>query len=54
MPPACCSWRAIRLYERHGFITEGIMRGHILRDGIYANTQMMARLHPRPPQLPAS
>lgn len=45
--------RAIKLYERHGFITEGIMRGHILRDGVYADTQMMARLHPSPPQIPS-
>jgi L-phenylalanine/L-methionine N-acetyltransferase len=49
----CDNARAIQLYERHGFITEGIMRGHILRDGVYADTQMMARLHPRPPQIPS-
>ncbi len=45
--------RAIKLYERHGFITEGTMRGHILRDGVYADAQMMARLHPSPPQIPS-
>jgi putative acetyltransferase len=43
--------RAITLYERHGFVHEGTMRGHILRDGIYADTCMMARLHPKPPML---
>ncbi len=46
--------RAIALYERHGFVREGVMRGHILRDGVYADTQMMARLHPRPPALPSA
>lgn len=44
--------RAIALYERHGFVCEGVMRGHIMRDGVYADTQMMARLHPKPPVLP--
>jgi L-phenylalanine/L-methionine N-acetyltransferase len=44
--------RAIALYERHGFAREGTMRGHILRDGVYADTLMMARLHPKPPALP--
>lgn len=43
--------RAIALYERHGFVGEGVMRGHILRDGVFADTQMMARLHPKPPSL---
>jgi L-phenylalanine/L-methionine N-acetyltransferase len=43
--------RAIALYERHGFVREGTMRGHMLRDGIYADTYMMARLHPNPPTL---
>lgn len=44
--------RAIALYERHGFASEGVMHAHILRDGVYADTQMMARLHPKPPTLP--
>ena len=44
--------RAIALYERHGFTSEGVMRAHILRDGVFADTQMMARLHPKPPTLP--
>ncbi len=42
---------AIALYERNDFVREGVMRGHILRDGLYADTQMMARLHPKPPGL---
>lgn len=42
--------RAIALYERYGFVLEGVMRAHIMRDGLYADTQMMARLHPKPPQ----
>ncbi len=42
--------RAIALYERHGFVREGLMRAHILRDGVYADTYLMARLHPRPPR----
>ncbi len=43
--------RAIALYEQHGFVREGKMRGHILREGVYADTFMMARLHPSPPAL---
>jgi L-phenylalanine/L-methionine N-acetyltransferase len=45
--------RAIALYERHGFVREGIMRAHIMRDGELADTLAMARLHPKPPKLPA-
>jgi L-phenylalanine/L-methionine N-acetyltransferase len=45
--------RAIALYERHGFVREGLMRGHILRDGTYADTLIMARLHPKQPMLPS-
>lgn len=43
--------RAIALYERHGFVHEGVMRSHILRDGQFADTHMMSRLHPQPPTL---
>jgi L-phenylalanine/L-methionine N-acetyltransferase len=46
--------RAIALYERHGFVREGVMRAHSIRDGELADTLGMARLHPKPPQLPAS
>jgi L-phenylalanine/L-methionine N-acetyltransferase len=44
--------KAIALYQRHGFVQEGFMRAYALRDGVYADTLAMARLHPRPP-LPA-
>ena len=43
--------RAIALYERHGFVQEGRMRSHILRDGVFADTYMMSRLHPKQPML---
>lgn len=39
---------AIRLYEKLGFETEGTLRRHALRDGEYADSLTMARLHPRP------
>jgi putative acetyltransferase len=45
--------RAIALYRKHGFVEEGISRAHALRDGVYVDSLMMARLHPRPPRLPA-
>jgi putative acetyltransferase len=44
--------RAIALYRKHGFIEEGTSRAHALRDGVYVDSLMMARLHPQPPQLP--
>lgn len=44
--------KAIRLYRRFGFEEEGVMRAYALRDGVYADVLAMARLHPRPPQLP--
>jgi len=44
--------RAIGLYRKHGFVEEGTSRAHALRDGVYVDSLMMARLHPRPPQLP--
>ncbi|MBB5204244.1 putative acetyltransferase [Inhella inkyongensis] len=43
---------AIALYERLGFVTEGVHRGDALRDGRYVDTLSMARWHPRPPQGP--
>lgn len=45
--------RAIALYERHGFVTEGRHRGFALRDGQYVDAFSMARLHPHPPSMPA-
>lgn len=44
--------RAIRLYERCGFVVEGRHRAYALRDGVYADVLSMARLHPQPPVLP--
>lgn len=40
---------AIRLYERHGFVGEGLHRAYALRDGQYVDALAMARLHPKPP-----
>lgn len=45
--------RAIRLYERHGFVTEGCHRAYSLRNGQYVDTLAMARLNPQPPAWPA-
>jgi putative acetyltransferase len=42
--------RAIALYERFGFVREGLLRKHALRDGRYVDSLVMARLHPNPPQ----
>lgn len=46
--------RAIRLYERHGFVHEGRHRAYAMRHGEYADVLAMARLHPRQPLLPAA
>lgn len=46
--------RAIALYERFGFVREGLHRAYALRAGVYADTLSMARLHPRQPLLPAA
>lgn len=45
--------RAIALYRSLGFVEEGRHRGYALKDGKYTDSISMARLHPRPPQLPA-
>jgi L-phenylalanine/L-methionine N-acetyltransferase len=37
---------AIRLYERFGFVREGLLRQHAFRDGRYVDAYMMARLRP--------
>jgi putative acetyltransferase len=47
------NFRAQALYRQFGFVEEGRFRAFALRDGCYADTLSMARLHPRPPQLPA-
>lgn len=46
--------RAIALYRKFGFEVEGTQRALALRDGVFVDSLMMARLHPRPPQLPGS
>jgi putative acetyltransferase len=43
---------AMALYRRFGFVLEGTHRAYALRDGVYVDTHCMARLHPKPPQLP--
>lgn len=45
--------RAIRLYQRFGFEVEGTHRAYALQAGRYVDALSMARLHPRPPMLPA-
>lgn len=42
---------AIALYRKHGFETEGRLRGYALRDGVYQDVFAMARWHPAPPRL---
>ena len=44
--------RAIALYQKFGFRQEGVKRAYALRDGAYVDVLAMARLHPKPPQLP--
>jgi putative acetyltransferase len=44
---------AIALYRRFGFEVEGTLRAYALRDGVFVDALAMARLHPRPPRLPA-
>jgi L-phenylalanine/L-methionine N-acetyltransferase len=46
--------QAIKLYERHGFAKEGVMRAFALRDGAYIDALAMARLHPHPVKLVAT
>lgn len=45
---------AIALYRRFGFAVEGTHRAYAMRDGVYVDVHAMARLHPRPPRLPAA
>ncbi len=42
------------LYRKFGFVVEGTHRAYALRDGVYVDSVSMARLHPRPPQLPTA
>jgi putative acetyltransferase len=46
--------RAIALYRKFGFELEGTQRAWALRDGVYVDSLMMARLHPKQPQLPSA
>jgi putative acetyltransferase len=41
--------RAVRLYERHGFVHEGRMKAYAMRNGEYVDVLAMARLHPKQP-----
>ena len=43
--------RAIALYRRFGFETEGRMRGYAMRDGELVDAFSMARIHPQPPTI---
>lgn len=43
--------RAIALYRRFGFETEGRYRGYVLRDGVSIDAFAMARFHPAPPAI---
>ncbi len=44
----------IALYRKFGFVHEGTLRANALRDGVFVDSHLMARLHPQPPRLPAS
>lgn len=44
--------RGIALYQSLGFAEEGRHRGYVLKEGRYTDSLSMARLHPKPPQLP--
>lgn len=43
---------AVALYRKFGFEIEGTHRAYAMRDGALVDVYAMARLHPRPPQLP--
>jgi putative acetyltransferase len=43
--------RAIALYRKFGFEVEGTHRAYAMRDGRYADTLTMARLHPDQPRV---
>jgi putative acetyltransferase len=43
--------RAIGLYRKFGFETEGRHRGYVLRDGVFIDAFAMARVHPAPPAI---
>jgi putative acetyltransferase len=39
---------AIRLYEKHGFVKEGVLRRYAYRDGTYVDVYTMARIKETP------
>ena len=39
--------RAIALYKKFGFLTEGTLKAYALRDGRFADTYAMARIKPK-------
>lgn len=41
--------KAQGLYEKCGFVREGLQRGYALRNGQFADSILMARWHPKPP-----
>lgn len=43
--------RAIGLYKKFDFEMEGTLRGYAMRDGQFADTFAMARLHPNQPRI---
>lgn len=45
---------ALALYRKFGFVQEGVHRAFALREGQYMDAIAMARLHPKPPRLPAT
>ena len=45
---------AIALYRKFGFVDETTQRAYAMRDGAFADSLGMARLHPRPPAIAAS
>jgi putative acetyltransferase len=45
---------AIAMYRKFGFEVEGTHRAFALREGQFVDSLAMARMHPRPPRLPAS
>jgi putative acetyltransferase len=43
---------ALRLYQKFGFEIEGTKRRYALRDGVFVDAHVMARLRPAPPDAP--
>lgn len=43
------NWRAVRLYEKVGFVREGVLRDAVFVDGEFHDTVAMARIDRGPP-----